>query len=221
MTGQDAVDFGETRVTAADSGGGLMDGVRGVTPGSGPPQDSGQAIEFININTTSDGIDFGELSAPRDMPQSAGDGNRGVSIAGYSATPPAAYGDHMDYITIGMNGNAIDFGESHQVRGRTSGHCSDGNRGMYTGGQNPGAIDTMGYITIPTLSNGIDFGELTDARGYSCHVSSGYRGVHIAGHDGGGAVNVIDYWHIGVVGSAMDFGDHVVATYASPSISGG
>jgi hypothetical protein len=220
MTAQDAVDFGEMTVLAADSGGGLMDGVRGVTAGSASTVDSGKHIEFININTTSAGIDFGDLFAGRDMPQGAGDGNRGVIMQGFEPGLPG-YGDTMDYITIGVNGNAVDFGEVHEARGRVSGHCSDGNRGIYSGGQNPGSYDTIGYFTISTTSSGTDFGEMTTARGYTSQVSSGYRGCFMGGNAPANNVDIINMWTIGTIGNGVDFGELLGAQYGTGTTSGG
>jgi hypothetical protein len=75
-------------------------------------------------------------------------------------------------------------------------------RGVYGGGQHPGATDRMGYIQIQSLGNSEYFGKLP--RGDCENVagcSSDIRGLI------GGGGNQIEYFTIASTGDAVDFGD--------------
>ena len=80
--------------------------------------------------------------------------------------PPAV--NLMDYITIGITGNALDFGDLSTARNGTVG-TSNGYRGLFGGGYP--STDTMDYITIATLGNATDFGNLSQARYYLAAIS--------------------------------------------------
>ena len=71
-------------------------------------------------------------------------------------------------------------------------NLNGGARGVFGGGEAPGALNTIDYITISTLGSAFDFGDLTVSRFYLSSCSSIIRGVF-----GGGMtptkVNTIDY----------------------------
>jgi len=76
------------------------------------------AIDYVNIASTGDAVDFGDTTDARN--QSAGISNgssdRGVFGGGYSPNEV----NIMDYITMSSTGNASDFGDLTAGAGRTA-----------------------------------------------------------------------------------------------------
>ena len=107
----------------------------------------------------------------------------------------------IDYITIGSQSNATDFGDLTVSR-RELAACSSSTRGVFGGG-GPAPTNTIDYITIASESNATDFGDLTVARFQLAACSSSTRGVF----GGGSATNTIDYITIASESNATDFGD--------------
>ena len=79
----------------------------------------------VNIGLITNASDFGNLSAARRSPQAVmGNGSRAVVVAGNA---PTAATDIMEYFTVGILGNATDFGEfvAASARGGDSGFSGD------------------------------------------------------------------------------------------------
>ena len=145
------------------------------------------------------------------------------AVVGGGGSP--SYVDTIDYFSINTIGNATDFGEMAEGSGSfTHAAVSDGNRGVFAGGQDSptNELDRQEYITIGTLGNGTDSNELTQARTQiGCGAASdGNRGVFLGGV-GPPQLNTIDYSTIGVLHSAVDFGDLVTIQGASAVASDG
>ena len=144
------------------------------------------------------------------------------AVVGGGGSP--SYVDTIDYFSINTIGNATDFGEMAEGSGSfTHAAVSDGNRGVFAGGQDSptNELDRQEYITIGTLGNGTDSNELTHARTQiGCGAASdGNRGVFGGGSDGSNVVT-IDYIAITTVGVATDFGDLTKASLAIAALSG-
>ena len=90
------------------SGSSCSSTTRGVfaTGHSGNPVNS---IEYITIQTTGNGTDFGDLTEARNKSSGASSGTRGVFGGGQNTS--AAHSNVIDYITIDTTGNATDFGD--------------------------------------------------------------------------------------------------------------
>ena len=173
---------------------------RGVFGGGGenPSPGSSNIIDYVQIQTTGNAIDFGDLTQSRGFTSSCSSSNRGVFGGG--GFPSSL--NVIDYITIASASNAIDFGDLSTSR-RALSSCSSSTRGIFGGGYLTNSIE---YITIASIGNVIDFGDLTVQRFSLSSCSSNTRGVF-----GGGVspsiVNVIDYITIVSTGNAQDFGD--------------
>ena len=89
----------------------VMGGIQG---GSGP---SSNRIDAIEISTTGNSVDFGDLTAVRSNSGGASSPTRGVFVGG-SVTPNAV--NTIDYVEIATLGNAVDFGDT-DVAGATNG----------------------------------------------------------------------------------------------------
>ena len=156
--------------TGTLGGGHRIWGSRGVSVGGvNPSPANSDVIDYVNISTRSDAIDFGNLLTAKIKPGVGTDGSRGVSIGGTGATT------EIDYWAFGSTGNAADFGDCH-TQVSEGGSASGGGRVIQAnGGSSPG--DDLQKLEIGTLGNSSEFGELTEASGNGQGASVGSRGL--------------------------------------------
>jgi len=178
-------------------------GDRGLNAGGHVPTASDQ-INYFNISSAGDSVDFGDLVFARHGVGLSSD-VRGIFAGGF--TSPAMHKE-IDYVTMATTGNAADFGDL--TDGARWGDAGAGTRtrGLWMGGDRTGSSvsDIIDYITIPSTGNAADFGNLTVGRRIGTTVNNHVRAVHAAGYSGS-ASNVIDYISIASTGNAVDFGD--------------
>jgi len=180
---------------------------RGIFAGGTSASDTTtNVIQYIDISSTGNATDFGDLTLARTNLAGGSSSTRGVSIAGI-VYPTITAQNTIDYVTIASTGNATDFGDATEALNPNSdAGAANSTRCLYTG-RNPSVINKIEYITIATTGNGSDFGDLTSNRDPS-GAASPTRAVFWCG--GNPATNVIDYVTIASTGNATDFGD---ATY--------
>ncbi len=172
-------------------------GTRGVGMGGYSGSALVDIIEYVQINTTGNAVDFGNLAAGNYEAAALGSRTRGIYWGG-GPTPTT-----MQYITFASTGNSATFGTC-ATNSQSTG-LSDATRGISIGGWNsPTAINTIEYITIAATGNAVDFGDMVSARRQTAAFSSPTRGIA-----GGGSpmTNSIDYITISSTGNAADFGD--------------
>ena len=167
-------------------------------------------IEFVNIASTGDSQDFGDLTYTLDG-SNAGNSSSTRGIFAGGRTGPANV-NTINYVTIASTGDAIDFGDLTQIRRGITGHSSS-IRGVFAGGRadpGPNPTDTIDFITIASTGNALDFGSLSVARRYAGSTSSSTRGL-VAGGKAPDNSDVIDYITIASTGNALDFGNLILA----------
>ena len=160
---------------------GLFLGGRG-----GSPQDEQTWIDYLNITTTGNAEDFGDLLAKNDAIQGCSNAERGI-VGGGSDSP----NNIIQYNTIATLGNSIDFGDLTQARIGVSAAASK-TRGVFAGGQpaSPGSIpggngeNTIDYVTIATTGDATDFGDLPATRSGCFGSSNGTIAYFFGGDDG-------------------------------------
>ena len=167
-------------------------------------------IDFVNIGTTGNATDSGDLTNSR-APESAcaSDLNGSDRCVWTQAIASGNYDDTLDYITVSTPGNATDFGNlEYHTRG-SAGCDNEGVRGLIMGGVNDGGYTNMTrYVTIASTGDGTNFGDLqADVRGYVAGASNGSRGVCAGGYTGSAHSNVMEYYTIASTGQATDLGD--------------
>jgi len=176
---------------------------RGVFAGGTTPVTL-SSIEFINISSTGNAQNFGDLFEARFGLSAASSSTRGLFAGGqFSYT--------IDYITIAAQGNALDFGDL-TVNRVYSGGCSSSTRGLFGGGAAPGpsAQNVIDYVEISTLGNALDFGDLTQTkRIHNSSCSSPTRGIFLGGRIPGSYVSKIEFIAIASKGNAVDFGNSI------------
>ena len=198
-------EFGEL-IQARRGCGGCSSSTRGLIGGgtAGNPSPSfTNSVEQIQLATTANGADFGDLSSGSRNLGGVSSTTRGL-FAGGGDNP--ALIDTIDFFTIATLGDATDFGNLTDAKKGVSGVGSP-TRGLFAGGYNPSHTDDIDLVTIATTGNATDFGNLTLARAFCGGVSSPTRGVWGGGGVPSAKSNVIDFVTIASAGNATDFGD--------------
>ena len=181
-------------------------GTRGVFAGGEAPN-AVDVIQYVNVDTTGNAVDFGNLVATGSNAESVASRTRGI-VAG-----AAPGGNVIQYITISSTGNAADFGDLSSDRNQAAG-ASDSTRGLILGGYipSPGSdTNNIQYITMASTGDSVDFGDLTAENNGNAAASSPTRALSYAGGQDGSPYinNMIDYVTIAHTGNAADFGDPV------------
>jgi len=183
-------------------------GARGVWGGGRVGAALQTIIDYINISSAGNAINFGNLSQARRRVSACASSTRGVWGGGYDPDRST-----IDFVTISSTGTAASFGSLTTSR-RTPGSLSNSTRGIWAGGSagaGAGVLQNIiDYITIASTGNAVDYGDLTIARDGPQGVSSPVRGVFGGGYAAPAHINVIDYITISTLGNATDFGDLVV-----------
>ena len=136
-------------------------GTRGISMGGSDASSAINTISYINISTTGDAKDFGDLVNNQNQQASAASSTRGISAGGKGTSPTANEIDTVNYITMASTGDAIDFGNLTVARRLLVG-CSSQIRGIFAGGYDaPNFFNTMDYVTIASTGNALDFGDMT------------------------------------------------------------
>ena len=156
--------------TGASTTRGIWGSTRGGVPGT--TNIFINSIEYVNIMTTGNAMDFGDMTVARsNVAGSMTSPTRMVMQGGL--TP--GYSNVIDYITMASKGDAIDFGDTGS--GAEAGVAiSSPTRGVFLPGT-PSAGDTIEYITISTIGNSLDFGDLSFGRRVYGSVCDSHGGL--------------------------------------------
>jgi len=175
-----------------------------VGPSSGSQRDT---IQYINIATTGNAIDAGDLTQARYGNAALASDTRAVWAGGINPSP--SYFNTIDAVEIMSTGNAFDFGDLY-ANVHYPGGVSNRTRGIYAGGyQSPspaGFKNNIGYITIASKGDTQDFGDLITAKNSYSTFGSPTRGC-FAGGASPSKLNTIEYVTIATTGNGQDFGD--------------
>ena len=135
----------------------LVGGDDGPAPASGTNR-----IEFVEISTTGNGIDFGDLHATVvSCPQGVGSSTRALQGGGGQSSGLLTRINSFQYDS---QGDATDFGDLTVAR-RLMGAVSDGQRGVWMGGAgSPADVNTIDFVEIASAGNATDFGDCTQAQ---------------------------------------------------------
>ena len=171
-------------------------GTRGVFAGGHPA--GGDAMDYINIETTGNALDFGNLAVSGYY--GAGFGSR---THGFMAgkTPNT---NHIQRWVVASTGSAEDYSDLSQTRWYNPAGMSNSTRGVIAGG----ARSDIEYITMSSTATGVHFGDLASGEiRYSNGSGSSTRGIIVVGIDQPAAVNTVEYITISTQGDSADFGD--------------
>ena len=183
---------------------------RGIIGGGSPGSDNNEQIEFINIQSDGNAVEFGELITSRRGCGGCSSSTRGLIGGGTASNPSPTFTNSMEFITIATTANATDFGDLNNAT-RNIGGLSNQTRGLFAGGgDNPALIDVIDFFTIASAGNASDFGNLTDAKKGVNGVGSPTRGLFAGGYNPS-HTDDIDLVTIATAGNATDFGNLTLA----------
>ena len=190
-------------------------GTRGLFYGGNTPSNLDR-IQFINVDSTGNSIDFGNLlSTQGEGGAGSADRSRGIISGGGGPTTNV-----IQFVTIASTGDATDFGDLTVARDYAA-SVNNGTRSV-TGGSFSPLTNIMDYVTIQATGNSVDFGDLTQARQLDASCESPTRGIFMGGINGGSPYvdyNIIDFITTSTLGNAADFGDLVTDNYGGGGCS--
>ena len=175
-------------------------GGRGLFGGGATPSDEVNTIDYINLTTTGNALDFGDLTYSTDFVAACASRTRGFWAGGVN--PGVAGLSGMDTVIISSTGNATDFNDDIPHRG--GGGMSDQTRGIFPSVN--GGTNVINYFTMATTGTVKDFGDMYTAAASGGAVCSPTRGVAVGG-DAPAYTNLIQYLTISTLGNTADFGD--------------
>ena len=185
-------------------------GARGLFGGGYDSPNERDVIDYINISSTGNAIDFGNLAAAVELPMGGSSNTRAVFAGGLNS--PADSYNVIQYVTIASTGDTVDFGDRTVGSANNSGGCSNQTRGLFNGGNtyNPFApVNVIDYITIASTGDAVDFGDLHEKATQQAATSSPTRGIFAGGYAPGTPHNdkLIEFVTIATLGDATDFGE--------------
>ena len=193
---------------------------RGVLGGGVPVYPSGMinTITYIEIQTTGNSQDFGDLTVARGYHVAGQNSSstRGLNSCGWNGSGL----NTIDFITIANTANAIDFGDTSVTR--MSGGLSNQTRGVHAGTVSPFS-NVIDFVTIATTGDAQNFGDLVEPQALFAGTSSSTRGVFAGGRNNTPSENtlsnVMQYITIASTGNAQDFGDLQAIRYGHTGFS--
>ena len=185
-------------------------GVRGLVGGGGfnvPTTTYRDSIEYVNISSSGNAKEFGDLNVARYYLGATASSTRAVwnggqYIGGTEKT--------MEFVTIASTGTVTDFGEDHSNLAHGAAACGNQTRGLFGSGFAPGPFtpnNVIEYITIASTGNANDFGDLITTSAQRGAFSSPVRGIWVGGYHPGSPNGQIDVVNIASEGNASDFGN--------------
>jgi hypothetical protein len=172
---------------------------RGVFAGGWIPSGQIDSMDYINIHTLGNAINFGSLLSTSRMNAGCSSSTRG--LFGCSYPSPL---DQIEYITIASEGDSIDFGNLTSGRQHLGTHSSS-TRGIFAGGAQD--VNIIEYVEIPTLGDALDFGDLSAGRRNLSGCGSPTRAVFSQGGEFPAAVSNNDFLTISSKGDSTKFLD--------------
>ena len=180
----------QTGGTRALFGGGYVN-----SPG---PQAVVNEISFVNLDSSGDAADFGNLNASSRGVDGLASRTRGVFTGGYEP----GYSNRMQFVTIASTGDATDFGDltitmysPTTAANSTRGVITSGESG--TGGSGGEATNnTINFITIATTGNAQDFGDLAEKARTGGGCGSPTRGIVNGGRGVPADIKTIQYFRV-------------------------
>jgi len=192
---------------------GCSSSTRGMWIGGFNGSNTVNIIDYVEISTLGDAIDFGDINV----------GTR-ESGAAFSSPVRAIYGggrnqpankalDDIVFVNISSKGNTATFGNLTRLLFSQSGSANSV-RGIFAGGGLPGGTytDEINYITIASEGNAVQFGNLSVGSQYLAATANQTRSLIAGGNlSGGTKLNTIEFITIASTGDAKDFGDLSIA----------
>tara|TARA_R100001594_G_scaffold15037_2_gene31732 strand:- start:1991 stop:3064 length:1074 start_codon:yes stop_codon:yes gene_type:complete len=209
-TGSMRIPSGPTEQRGGRGRGVFCGGYYGAAPS---PSNIDASMDYVEIATTGNATDFGDMAYVAAKQGSVSSSTRGVTGGGISPSNLAK----MQYVIISSKGGGSTFGDLTLARTHPAA-ASNTTRGLFAGGWNPISFNVIDYITIATTGGASDFGDLKQPRWFAGNGrASTTRMVFIGGVTQSVAPwspapnalyeNMIDYVEIATKGNSQDFGE--------------
>ena len=210
-------------ITIASEGNGVTFGTCNQTGGAGSLASSTRAlfgggysnttnaIQYVEIMTLGNSVDFGDLRSRSNFEYIAAASNpvRGFFMANGNAGN--SQNSDVDVVTIAAKGNSVKFGDLTHKRGQSASFSNSTRAIQACGSDGPSArsTNTIDYITMSSDGTGIDFGDSPNSLSQlKTGAASQTRGCFAGGTtNGSDALNTINFIQIATTGNAQDFGD--------------
>ena len=200
--------------TSLQTGGtrGLMFGGEGSNPRN--------TIQFFNLDTTGNAIDFGDMNDERTEGMACASREFAFAVGGFLGSSPTNYTNTLDRVTIASTGNATNFADAHRQTGQAASVASSTRAvtggGVYSG-SNGATNNNIDFFTMSSQADGLDFGDISIVSRGLAACSSPTRGIFFLGDNAGSTkVNTIEFVTISTTGNSSDFGDSTTtARYSS------
>jgi len=166
-----ATDFGNNRTVTQYTAAGAFSPTRGLLAGGDIPGSPylSNTINYVEIATTSDSIDFGDLTS--NISNICGSSSNTIALFAGGQTPSRQ--STIDRVTISTLGNATDFGDLlAATNGQGDQGVSDNIRGVFAGGFAPSIQNVIQSISFTTSGTATDFGDLTAAKAQGTGASN-------------------------------------------------
>jgi hypothetical protein len=185
-------------------------------------------LESISMTTSGNSTDFGDLTVGRQDTYGVAAQGHGALELGFFPRESVTYmpgsgrglfaGYHspshsaaIDLISIPTLGNASDFGNLSEARGRSGAGCSVTRLIVGGGEKSPGVTtDTIDSTELQSQGNAADFGNLSQSiNSQKTALSNQTRTIFSGGYNAGGSgfTDTMDYITIASAGNATDFGN--------------
>ena len=181
--------------SSAEQNSGTRGGVAGGGYNSPAPM---TRIEQVNIATTGNAVNFGEISAGNYTERMGGSNHIfGFYAGGYNTTNP------IGRFTIAIGNDAIDFGDLIQDTHSGAGASNRTRLLMWSGSIDSGATPKISAFTMASAGNAEDFGDQLGSGGNGGAMNSPTRALFA----GTNATSNIQYVTTSTFGNAAAFGD--------------
>ena len=199
--------FGSSGLTLPSGPTEMRGGSRGRGLFAGGESPRLNVIDKIEIATTGNATDFGDLVETATNIGGAGNAIRGIFFAG--ETPSLV--NTIQFVIMSSQGGSNDFGGTLSFgkighNGAVANSTRAVTAGAYT---DPGYSSQIEFVTIMSTGDANDFGDLTVPKYATSAFSSPTRGLFCGG-DPGTSPNTtddIDFIEIATLGNAQDFGN--------------
>ena len=215
----DGTDFGDL-VTSSGIGVAVSSSTRGIQAGgwvSPSPAYDTNVIQYVEIMSSGNSIDFGDLLAKRRSQAGAQSPTRGLFAGG--ETEATNYHEiSIEQITMASKGNSTTFGDMSFRKRFDTQNISNSVRGIFAGFGYWTRRKDIDYVTIASEGNGTYFGDLSQSLSGCSGAASQTRGIVASGANPS-LVTTVESVIISTIGNATHFGDLALARQFSTGIS--
>jgi len=181
-------------------------GARGVfLEGQVPGDNNASGIDYVNIASTGNAIDFGSLTVTGGGgSQPMSDRTRAVFSGGFPASA------QIGFVTIASTGSETDWGADLTRTSYLGMAISNSTRGVQAGSYSTPDQSGMDYITIQSAGTVAEFGDLSTAASHGASIMSPTRGIFAGGYrapSGSTRTDTMQYVTTSTLGNTADFGN--------------